>query len=129
LGQPVSRRLPADDVILGIAVAERRAAAAADEDLGTVACDQGGLVPQRGGRGGHLPEGRHVLVVAGVVVGPTDQPRVHSAPVSPGPYLDAVRPCLGADCGPPGVGVLDPTNDMSVRQELAVGVAARQQRQ
>ena len=79
-----------------------------------MARDQGRLVPQRGGPGGHVFEGRHVLAVAGVVVGPTDQQRVHSTPVSTGPHLDGVRPCLGANGGPPGVGLLDLTNDMSV---------------
>lgn len=100
-------------MILGIGVAERRAAIAADEHLGTVARDQDRLVPQRGGPSGQLLEGCHVLAVAGVVVAPTDQ-RVHSTPVGTGPHLDAVRPCLGANGGPPRVGVLDLTSDMSV---------------
>jgi hypothetical protein len=79
-------------VILGIGAAERRAAIAADEHLGTVARDQDRLVPQRGGpSSGEFLEGCQVLAVAGVVVAPTDQ-RVHSTPVSTGPHLDAVRP-------------------------------------
>jgi len=73
----------ADDVILGIGVAERRAAIAADEPLGTMARDQGRLVPQRGGPGGLSLMAAMYSPIAAVVVGPTTSSAYTAHPSAP----------------------------------------------